>query len=166
MLLASASARILSIIEQLSGLLPAPCRVLELGCGDCPVIHEKFIPVHVELDLDSLHLARQSFPSAALIQADIRCLPFSVRFGLVVARHPDVDRHCRDWEHTFRTSGGLLVQHGILLVTAYGLPEIELIAGWLSPLAHIPLDMAQLAPPDLAGRDRFVIACQPQRLYN
>src|SRR5258708_18445260 len=93
------NGRLNSILAQ----LPIPRRVLELGCGNRPVVAAPNA-FHVAIDQDgyALQTAMQSVvqtvqtPFAGrilLVQAAIEDLPFSARFDLILTRHPDVDRH-------------------------------------------------------------------------
>src|SRR5579864_132780 len=67
-----------------------------------------------------------------VIQGDLRTLPLRRRqFGLVVIRHPDVDRASESWQNAVRTVPDLLCESGLLLVTCYSLAELDRIRSWL-----------------------------------
>jgi SAM-dependent methyltransferase len=160
------TARLASILRQ----LPRPRRVLEVGCGAWPglvrVAASGTMPglmaVALDADLAALRQARRQSPGVNLVQADITRLPFRRRFDLfdlIVARHPDLDRSRSAWQDTFQNITGWLSDSGLVVVTAYSAPEIDLARGWLvsGGLAPVPLAVDQLSPPGLSGRDRFVV---------
>ena len=152
------SVRLNSILAQ----LPVPRRVLELGCGDCPVVAAPDA-FHVAIDQNDVALQTAQIPAAArlfLAQADIVRLPFKARFDLILARHPDVDRHRDSWRLALTHAHEYLAARGVLLVTVYSLPEVDLIESWRIPLTHLFLDVYSLSAPDLIGRDRFVLYWQ------
>jgi hypothetical protein len=93
-----------------------------------------------------------------LIQADISRLPFDAPFDLIVARHPDVDRHTTAWQQALVHASNLLDKAGYLLVTTYSLPEIERVNGWMESMALISLSVPtkHLVPPGLQGCDRYI----------
>lgn len=142
--------------------------VLDLGCGDWyyrPTLRATFpdarivgIDFRVEPDPD-LGPDR----GALQIQADMRRLPLPMRgvWGLIVVRHPDVDRSHYAWEAALREVPALLCPGGVILITTYSAAELHQARGWVR--GHpglVPFDPppAQLAPPSLIGHDRFYTA--------
>ncbi len=97
-----------------------------------------------------------------MLQANITRLPLRARFDLIVARHPDVDRHRADWERALSASADWLNENGILLITLYSLLEADTVRAYLSraPLAPFPLGHSHLPAPGLVGQDRFVLVYQ------
>jgi hypothetical protein len=116
--------------------------------------------IALDFDLAALRQARRQYPGVNLVQADSARFPFRDRFDLILARHLDLDRFRTAWQRTFRGITGWLSGSGLLLVTAYSAPEIDLVRGWLAggDLIPVPLAVDQLIPPGLSGRDRFVLA--------
>jgi hypothetical protein len=115
--------------------------------------------VGLDIDLAALRRARRQYPAVNLVQADSARLPFRDRFDLILARHPDLDRYRNAWQRAFRGITSWLSDSGLLLVTAYSAPEIDLMRGWLmgNNLVPVPLVVDQLIPPGLSGRDRFAV---------
>lgn len=134
-------------------------RVLEVGCGADPAPLAGKIALGLDIDGAALRAARRADPARRLVQADARTLPglLHTHFDLVLVRHPDVQRSRAAWTAILPALSGCLVPGGVLLITLYALDEVELVDALPMP-PRWPLDDAALAPPDLAGRDRFVRA--------
>jgi hypothetical protein len=110
--------------------------------------------VGVDWEIASLRAA----PRGYTVQADLNRLPFWGGFDLVLARHPDLDRHRSTWTQFLRHAP--LNDGGLLAVSTYALPEIEQARDWLlnhESLEPVSLAVEYLASPGLAGRDRFVL---------
>lgn len=156
------NARLLSLLRQL--MLPEHSLILDAGCAegrDFPIYGAVYGTARiVALDWDAAPLctALRNERQVYLVQADMNYLPFQGGFDLVLARHPDLDRRRLVWaqflHHVPLNDGGLLV------ISTYALPEIEQVRDWLLnevSLKQVPLAVECLAPPGLAGRDRFVL---------
>ena len=148
--------------------LPTPRdarRILNVGCGAYPcarTLHGArpgWVRWGVDWDGDALRRARQADPGLRLVQADARHGPGVLRttFGLVVVRHPDLFRHRAAWERIMATLPDLLAPGGALLITLYAPEEVALVQD-VERLPVWPVDEGRLAPVDLAGHDRFVVA--------
>jgi hypothetical protein len=152
------SARFTSILHQLH-LVDDPPRSLNIGCGDFPTFNilTNHLPMwtHIGLDVDLPALRRAPHASLRLC-ADGQRLPFAITFSFVVIRHPDIAKNRAAWQGIFVDVPQLLARDALLLVTSYDLYEIE-FARQSIRLRYVPLDEAHLAPPDLAGRDRFAL---------
>jgi hypothetical protein len=152
------SARFASILHQLH-LVDDPPRSLNIGCGDFPEFKHlrdhRPAWTHIGLDPDLNALRRASHASPRLCADGVR-LPFAITFSLLVIRHPDVARNRAAWQGIFVDVPQLLARDALLLVTSYDLDEIE-FAQQSIRLRYVPLNEARLAPPDLAGRDRFAL---------
>ena len=111
--------------------------------------------VGVDIDLAAL----RTRPVANLLQADITHLPLRKHFDLVLVRHPDIDKHPRDWRMALTGVPGWLAPQGCLLLTTYNAAEMDLMRGWLlnSPLKPSVLPESRLAPVGVAGRDRYAL---------
>ncbi|MBZ0308017.1 MAG: hypothetical protein K8I82_18260, partial [Anaerolineae bacterium] len=81
-------------------------------------------------------------------------LPFACTFGLILIRHPDVNKYPDRWKTIFETLPAYL--NGVLLVTTYTLDELCFVKNQLQ-LPPVPFAEAPLAPVDLVGRDRYYI---------
>ncbi len=149
--------RFASILRALTPL-PMP-RILDLGCGDgrCAGALKAYFPdaaiYGVDHDLAALRNMRIGIQA---VLADVRALPFASRFGLIVIRHPNVDRAFVAWQQALSKVETRLAEGGILLITCYSAPEAERLRGWLPPLTALPIATAVLAPIDLVGHDRYV----------
>ncbi len=150
--------RLMSLLRSLN--LPNCAHILDVGCAawrDLPVYCAVFSTARiVGLDRDIAGLV--AAPQGCRVQADMNQLPFRGGFDLVLVRHPDLDRSRSAWGHFLRHAP--LNEGGILLISTYTLPEIEQVRGWLldaASLSAAPLAGERLAPPGLAGRDRFVL---------
>lgn len=168
------SARLFSLLQQ----IPVPRRALDLGCGDdhepgeyLASLCARSANTHsaesqlIGLDQDlsrlrSLHRRKGGW----LVQADLTRLPFGTQltFDLILIRHPDIDNSREGWKQAMMAIPGRLSDRGFLLITSYSVGEMEQIHSWLTTpsLLSYPLALDRLPPPDLAGRDRFVIAYQ------
>lgn len=147
--------RLNSILAQ----LPRPRRVLELGCGSDPITVGPDA-THLGIDLDGEVLRANQSPGTGnvlLVQADIACLPLFARFDLILARHPDVDRHPESWHVALTRAPDYLIPGGVLLITVYSLPEVELIRNWAIPLRPYLLDERKMCATNLAGADRYAL---------
>jgi hypothetical protein len=151
-------ARLTSLLRQL--IVPDCPLILDAGCADgrgFPIYRAVYSTariVGVDWEIASLRAA----PHGYTIQADLNRLPFRGGFDLVLARHPDLDRHRSGWARFLRQAP--LNDGGLLVVSTYALPEIEQARDWLlndESLEPVSLAIEHLAPPGLAGRDRFVL---------
>jgi hypothetical protein len=155
-------SRLVSLLRQL--ILPDRPLILDAGCADghdfpiyCKAYNSARI-VGVDWDAATLHRAPHNARQVCLVQADINCLPCGGGFDLVLARHPDLDRHRSGWAQFL--SQVPLNDSGLLVISAYALSEIEQARNWLLKhdlLEPIALAVENLAPPGLTGRDRFVL---------
>jgi len=149
-------------LNSILGQLPLPKTVLELGCGDhaAPLLYYAARPsiMLVGVDHDPTTLYASHDPQIYLVRADIAHLPFNMRFDLVVARHPDIDRHAVSWQTVITNAPALLSKGGLLLITTYALPEIETVDRWIqsTSLTQFPMMVERLIPPGIQGRDRFI----------
>ncbi len=163
--------RLRSVIERLP-LAGLPPRLLNVGCGAFPSAGElrAALPgwalVGVDLDGKALQSAAtqrtaQQANGLHLVQADAAALPLArlARFGLVLVRHPDVFRR-RAWAEIIPRLPARLAPGGMLVIMVYAPEEVRLIRALPLP-PDFPLDEADLAPSDLVGRDRFVLAFGP-----
>ena len=158
------SSRLRSALAQFptAGLPP---RVLNVGCGDFPAagaLHQArptWTLYGLDRDEAALRRARQADPSLRLICADARDAPhiLRARFGLVLVRHPDIFRDRAMWAVALPRLVTLLAAGGVLLITCYTAEESALIAALDMP-PMLALDESALAPPNLAGHDRFLHA--------
>jgi trans-aconitate methyltransferase len=155
-------ARLRSILAQLP-LGGLPPRLVNVGCGMYPSARlvQDALPAWalygLDLNGDALRRARRDAPSLRLIQADAKDLPglLRARFGLVLVRHPDVYRRAA-WCRIIPRLPALLAPEGFLLITLYAPEEVETMRALDLP-PPCPLDESALAPPDLAGRDRYAL---------
>ncbi len=148
----NSDARLISLIQQLP-LRPQPPRLLSIGCGafvEAGALQTLF-PDWAVIGLDIMRLKKNAVWK---VQADAVHLPFACTFGLILIRHPDVNKYPERWKTIFETLPAYL--HGVLLVTTYTLDELSFVKTHL-PLTHISLSEAPLAPVDLVGRDRYYI---------
>jgi SAM-dependent methyltransferase len=149
----SETQRLISIFRHLLRRFPAPRSILDIGCGDCrdvPAYRDVLsdVPiVGIDQDRSALHLAHRH--NVLAVEANIATLPLQSTFDLVLMRHPDLDRHRADWENVLHVVSRW--QNSILLITTYSAAEMDQIQHML-PFLTMPDD---LAPPGLAGRDRF-----------
>jgi hypothetical protein len=154
--------------------LPCPRIALELGCGADSAVASYFAihcPTTRLIALDHNFAALRQFhrSTASLpVQADIKSLPFHIHFDLIIARHPDIDRHRSDWQQAFASLPQYLSPAAHLLITTYSVPEADLLRQWLttplpsgspSPFAERGLG-GEVSPPDLSGKDRFILCYQ------
>jgi SAM-dependent methyltransferase len=159
-------ARLLSLLRH----LPMPRHAIDLGCGAAQdeLIYRAAWPDALIVGLDSDRLAGLGWRQVLrgderffFVRGDAAWPPFSPCFDVVLIRHPDLNRRTRAWKQALQAAAGLLTKAGVLLITAYSLPEIERARRWLDPetaLTHIALDEATLAPVGLSGRDRYALA--------
>ncbi len=162
-------ARLVSRLQSLLAILPRPRHVLELGCGDCPVPFEPdVITINLDIDGQALRRARRQSAASYLIQADIRQLPLMTQFDLILARHPDLDRHPGEWRLALDGAPELLTHRGLLVITTYSAHEVETLRDWLrrQPLIQFPLELERLSKPGLDGADRFILAFQLRTLFD
>jgi SAM-dependent methyltransferase len=172
--------RLRSVIDRLP-IARLPPRLLNVGCGAFPSagVLRAALPgwtmTGVDLDRQALRTAAIRRTAARqrsdadqppgrlhLVQADAAALPLqrSARFGLVLVRHPDVFRR-RAWAEIIPRLPERLVPGGLLVIMVYAPEEVRLIRAL--PLSRdFPLDEDDLSPPDLAGRDRFVLVFGPE----
>ncbi len=155
----------------LQALLPDPGAVrwaLDAGCGACPparTLHELF-PAAVLLGIDRDPFVLRGKPFLRLIVGDVARLPLarSVRFDLILIRHPDVDRHLERWRQASMGLPGWLRPEGRMLVSCYAAHEVETMRAALLAGGARPLDIdVGLPPVDLAGQDRYVLGFAPAR---
>ena len=157
----SDTARLVSVLRQ----LPAPRRVLDLGCGDCRDVVAYYesgwlADTHVVgIDLDFRGLAKIGGRTIHLAQADFRQLPLSASFDLILIRHPDIARNKVAWQYAVKQLSEWLSGNGAVLISTYSVPEMDMIRDWLRGTAFrsFALDMTNIVPPGLAGRDRFLM---------
>ena len=145
----------------LAGLRPPsyPARSLELGCGPFAthsILQARFpgwLHAGLEIDADELRPAR----SRPVILADAQRLPFCAAFALILIRHPDVALHPDGWSAVLAGCPRVLVDGGILVATTYSLEEREFVRRRVA-LERCVVDETALAPVNLAGEDRCVLA--------
>jgi SAM-dependent methyltransferase len=151
-------ARLQSALAQLP-LDDLPPRVLNVGCGEYPSAHilAEALPgwTLYGVDIDGDALRRADRPDLHLIQADARCLPLRVSFGLVLVRHPDLYRSYTAWAQIMPSLVAHLAPDGLLLITLYAPEEVELIRALSLPPVYA---LDGLAFADVAGHDRYVLA--------
>jgi hypothetical protein len=175
-------ARLYSALSQ----LPCPSLALELACGDDPAVAHYFTAYCAStrffaVDHDYLALKRLGLQAALLspalsptqakgkgaiqnnwiqrailLLASITALPFAARFDLIIARHPDIDRHRADWQTAFSRLPTYLSPGGHVLVTTYSISEADQLRDWLKVITADEVLLLNLAPPALTGRDRFI----------
>jgi SAM-dependent methyltransferase len=146
-----------------------PPRLLSVGCGDCPeaATVQAALPgwafFGLDLDGDALRRARHTAPALRLVQADARHLPglLRARFGVILLRHPDLFQRRSAWRQIIHALPESLAPGGVLLITLYAPEETEFVRALL-PAADPP-DEGALAPPDLAGHDRFALLYRAPR---
>ncbi len=156
-------ARLRSLITALAldGTTP---RAISVGCGAFPSawVLREMLPGWAVYGLDRdgsvLRAARRDAPFTRLVQADGRALPglLRTRFGLILVRHPDLFRYRTAWAGIFPGLPALLAPGGALLATFYAPEEVDAVLA-LPGTAFARLDEHLLAPPDLAGHDRFAL---------
>lgn len=149
----NSNARLVSIIRRLPISQQSP-RLLNIGCGafvEAPALR-KLLPGWAVIGLDIVRLKKNS---AWLIQADAVHLPFACKFGLILVRHPDVNKYPERWKTIFENLPAYL--DGVLLVTAYTFDEIEFVRNHLD-LPPISVSEPPLAPVDLVGRDKYYVS--------
>jgi len=149
-------SRFASILSQLS--IPAyPRRSLSVGCGafleygDLGAFRPDWL--HLGLDQDRVVL-RKRLP---VIVAEAPYFPFACLFALVIVRHPELDKTPENWRIIFDHLPPLIAPGGFLLITTYTYAEYQVVIDYISRPAY-PLDLVALAPPDLVGSDRYVLA--------
>ncbi len=151
-------ARLSSALARLP-LDDLPPRVLDVGCGAYPAAQTLCTALPgwtlygTDIDGDALRRARR--PDLHLFQADARDLPLRALFGVVMVRHPDLYRSFSTWAHIMPSLPAYLAPGGVLLITLYAPEEVELVRALSLPPSY-PLNA--LAPADLAGHDRYVLA--------
>ncbi len=140
-----------------------PPQLLSVGCGDCPeaATVQAALPgwtfYGIDVDGDALRHARHTSPALGLVRADASHLPglLRARFGVILLRHPDLFQRRAAWRRIIPALPESLAPGGVLLVTLYTPEETEFVRALL-PAADPP-DEGALAPPDLAGHDRFAL---------
>ncbi len=137
-------------------------RILELGSAEgqsTETLMARYPAAAIYGVDDDLAALQRVPPPMQPILADVRALPFNMRFDLIVIRHPDIDRSSQAWEQAIRGTPALLAPGGLLIVTCYSLPEAERLRGWLDALPLMPMKLPEtLSAPDLSGRDRFIFS--------
>ena len=161
-------SRFASVLRQLP-LLVAPS-ILDLGCGTarCALAIQERWPDVTPIGLDCDQAALRHGPNAfAPVQADLRALPLHAgQFGLILIRHPDVDRAPESWRAAIQVTPALLCVGGILLVTCYSLAELDQIKHWLADATaklsvsaqSLGFAVERFTPPDGVGHDRYPAA--------
>jgi SAM-dependent methyltransferase len=151
--------RLAKVLQNLP-IPPSPQRTLNIGCGE---FHEaEFFCqhwagwLHIGLDWDYLALDNAS-PAVGRIQANALYLPFACDFSLILIRHPNIPHHPDNWSRILQNIPARLAPRGILLVTAYHLDERDFIHRHVS-LPTQSIGPHDLAPLDLVGRDRYLLA--------
>jgi len=140
---------IFELARRMSSSFATCNRILEVGCGTGNVLRvlEKACPqclvVGVELWADGLTHAR-SRSCAALVQADIRNLPFGKRFGLVGLF--DVLEHIPDDGETLAALWKCLAPGGWLLLTV---PAHQSLWSYFDEAAH---HCRRYSPRDLRNK--------------
>lgn len=159
-------ARLVSLLYR----LPIPRYAVDLGCGAAQdkLTYRAMWPEAVIVGLDSDRLAglgwRQGLRGDErffFVRGDAAQPPLAPCFNVVLVRHPDLNRRVDGWRQALRAATGLLNPDGVLLVTAYSLPESEQVRRWLDPDTHLTslaLEPSLLAPVGLSGRDRYALA--------
>lgn len=155
----------------LRALLPDPTAVrwaLDAGCGAFPTARtlEELFPAAVLLGIDRDPFALRGKPSLRLIVGDVARLPLarSVRFDLILIRHPDVDRHRQVWQQACLLLPGWLRPGGRVLVSCYAAHEVEAVREMLRAGGALPVTLAGSLPPvDLSGQDRYLLGFAPLR---
>lgn len=163
MILPIPSPRLACILAQLPPIHTP--RALNVGCGAYSSVHtlRQHHPTWALYGLDrdarALRIAHRHDPALRLIQADARTLPGLLRatFGLILVRHPDLFRHQLDWYAILHDLPALLAADGVLLLTVYGLDEVDLLHTFRLP-ARLRLDESQFASANHAGQDRYAFA--------
>ena len=158
------SSRLRSALAQFP-IADLPPRALNVGCGEFPAaaVLRQARPGWTLYGLDrdevALHRAHRDDPALRLVCADARDTPYILRarFGLVLVRHPDIFRDRAVWAVALPRLITLLAAGGTLLITCYTAEESALIAALDLPPA-LALDEDALAPPNLAGHDRYIHA--------
>jgi trans-aconitate methyltransferase len=156
------SARLRSALAQIP-LAGLPPRLLNVGCGayhSAEALREAlpgWAHYGVDLDGEALRRARHQTPDLRLVQADARRLPALLRtsFGLILIQHPDLYQCRAAWNQIIPALPALLAPGGALLIALYASEEVDIIRTLALPPAY-PLN--GLAPVDLAGHDRFLLA--------
>ncbi len=122
----------------------------------------------VDIDWVALKRARHIFRAAPwlwLLRADVDALPFSASFGLILVRHPDIDRRGDAWRQALTGLPRLLTTPGFVLVTTYSVAEIEAARGWIysTDLTPFPILEDRLTGSGPTGRDRLALAWRKER---
>ncbi|MBX3061442.1 MAG: class I SAM-dependent methyltransferase [Anaerolineae bacterium] len=158
------SERLRSLLRQCG----EPRRILDAGCGDCAdseilcACFPNSAIVGVDFDAAALQLARMHIPSLLLMQADLNRLPLNSTFDLILIRHPDVYRRADEWRRTLANLGNFIAPTGMLLVTTYNSNEMMLVETMITHLQVVPLDIDELEPVNLHGRDKVAsLFCLP-----
>lgn len=152
--------RFAALLQQLSTFQPYATSILDLGCGALPdaACYAAQWPgarlLAVDWDLAALQRIEPSTVGLRL-QADGLHLPFAGAVEVVVARHPDVDRHREGWRRIFAEVARILT--GTVLVTTYTATECDLVRRWMLEASLSPVLVDPTVPLSLSGRDRFAL---------
>lgn len=148
------NARLESILHQLKIPSTATPRLLNIGCGafvESALLRE-FFPAWTMIGLDIIRLKKKSVWQ---VQADAVHLPFACTFGLILIRHPDVNKYPERWKAVLENLPHFL--DGILLVTTYTFDELSFVRG----CTHLPqtlISEQSLSAVPFAGEDKFFVA--------
>ncbi len=168
--------RFTSLLGTLPDLPVDGARILDIGCGaaQCATALQKRYPGALLYGVDYDIQALRTTPHAVKrIAADACALPFarcsarhSGLFGLIIIRHPNVDRAPVAWQQVIRAAPAYLCDSPAsrLMLTCYSASEADRVRGWLRELplhsALITASEAGLAIPDRVGHDRFAFVCR------
>jgi hypothetical protein len=152
------TARLASLLD----LLPipeSPLHSLNIGCGralEYSLMAARWGNwLHIGLDFNQEELREAPLTR---VRGDGAFPPFPPQsFAFILVRHPDVIRRREKWRAVFPRLPELLVSGGVLALTAYSLFEYDFARDAL-PLHLLPISMGDLAPIDMVGRDRYVLA--------
>ncbi len=140
-----------TLVDQLTGGLPAGYRVLEVGCGTGNVLRmlerrcRRGTVVGMDLFAEGLHYARQR-TTCALVQGDVRTPPFGATFDLIGLF--DVLEHLPDDRQILADLWQMLAPGGHLLVTV---PAHAALWSYFDEAAH---HCRRYAAPDLRRKLR------------
>lgn len=132
-------------LDRVSQLVPAPAKVLDLGCGGGEPIARWFVDAGYQVTgvdpvEDMLMLCRARMPEQAWLRGDMRTMPLSQRFDVVVAWDSFFHLDANDQRAMFPRFGRWLRPGGALLFTSG--PRAGEVLGTLcgDPLYHASLD--------------------------
>ena len=145
---------------------PPVSHVLEVGCGSqvsVEALHRVY-PAAALYGLDRDWRVVGNGTAVRTFVADAARLPLArhIQFDLILIRHPDVYRSRTGWLAACAVLPGWIRTGGHLLVSCYESAELRQIEQALAGNGawSVPLPAQRLAPVDLSGRDRFLMAFQ------